>query len=98
MYGNQFLIVLIGVIESLCCRIKVHLFNKAAGFFSPMVPVHPRVFPFDGKRTLIVDPVQGPDNIFKIDISSARAGKILKPSPVPEAGMAPEDPSFFRSI
>ena len=58
-----------------------------------MKAIHSAVFPFDRKRALIADVVEGYDNLFEVDVASTDRPKVPKAPRVGECGVAPNTPT-----
>ena len=91
-------VLLESVVERLTGGLEVHVLYKLTGLHSTMLTVHTRIFPFDREGAIIIDAVQGADDLFKVGITAAGTGKIPEPSPVPERNMSAKYSRFFRNI
>src|SRR5699024_3327224 len=63
-------------IEGCRRRCEINILHILAGFFRSEFTVHSAVFPFDGKRSLVSNPVQGANNPVEINIAAADGNKI----------------------
>ena len=70
------LIVREGRVEGAAAGAEVDLLDVVGGFGCAVVAVHAAVFPFDRERTVVVDVVEGPDDLFEIHGASAGAAEV----------------------
>jgi hypothetical protein len=63
-----------------------------------MKAIHSTIFPFDRKRTLIADVVEGYDNLFEVYVASTDRPKVPKASRVGECCVPPEYPNGTISM
>src|SRR6056297_3144997 len=90
------LLALKRIIKSHIAGFEVNTANKFTGLPGPVLTVHAAVFPFHGERTVVIDPVEGTDDLLEIHIASSGTHEVPVPPPVPEFQVSAKHPGIGR--
>src|SRR5690606_35157833 len=78
-------------VESDVRWLEVEALDVSAGLGGAVLAVHAAVFPFDAQRALVLDVVEGDDDLFEVDVAEADGAEVPVAASVGEAGVPAED-------